>query len=75
MELITVQIGKFIKNINKKDLFGPIIQKTGSSNLLVNYMWSIVALRIWYSFFFYKTNYQNRMCLSKVAKNFEIFFG
>ena len=36
-ELIAVQIGKFVRNINKKER-KRIMQKYGSSNLLVNRM-------------------------------------
>ena len=46
LELIAVQIGKFVRNVNEKKK-KCIIQKSGSSNLLVNLMKSIVALRIY----------------------------
>ena len=35
MELVTVQIGKFVKNIDKKKNKKRITKKSGSSNLLV----------------------------------------
>ena len=42
---ITVQIGKFDRNINKKEKIR-IIRKSCLSNFLVNQMSAIVALRI-----------------------------
>ena len=45
LELATVKIGKFVRIINEKKE-KVIIQKSGSSNLLVNWVYSIVVLRI-----------------------------
>ena len=47
LELATTQISKFVKSINEKR---KALIKSGSSNLLVNWMKSIVGLRICFHF-------------------------